>query len=874
MKKLILVIGILSCFSATADFDKASVWQDLNQSDPISDDLSVNSNKHRYLLLDETSLKDSLSFSSETDLLKGLTAAKTLLPEISLPLPDGTFILMTATPSKIISTEMSESYPELKTWNVVGVDDTNITGVIDFTNNGFSGMLMMPDGDTVFIDPDKDIAGDSYKSFSKRENDSDFNTALNCEIHETHENFSVVDSDALFQTSARALDDSSFPNVSFADTTTYRLALSATAEYTENQGGTAGARSSMVTSVNRINTVFERDAGVTFELIDAPELIFSDETSDPFSDPNDPSALMIENGEYLSDQGRLDDFDLGHVLSFRPRGGGSGVAFLEVACVGDVRTSNLGSLKGLKALGATTSSNPRGSTFDLGLLAHEIGHQLGANHSFSGIQGACSANRSDDAAVEPGSGSSIMSYSGTCGSDNLPENVPDQYFHFASIAQISQYTRFGDGARCGTNETTSSAPTANAGTDLEIPANTPFFLDGVASGGTSSWDQIDTGTASAVDIDRGDNAIIRHNIPSSDEDRYIPSLSDLFAGRNTIGEILPTTSRELNFAYVVRDGGVSSDKKLINVTDTNSIFSVSSQLQDTTLITNQNIDVSWNIADTNQAPISCDSVDIQLINVDGAKNMLLSDTPNDGSQSFILPDSVPEISDARVFIACSDNSFFNISSGNITVEKGEGIEDTISPVITLNGQSSISLIEGINYIDEGATATDDVDGDVVVTTTGTVDTDTVGSYVLSYTATDAAGNSSSIARTINVVLAPQVEDITAPLIMLNGENVVTVVAGSDYIDEGAVATDNLEGDIELITTEDVDTDKIGSYTVRYSATDLAGNNTSIERVVNVVADSEIDSPFDQVGKGGSFGYFLFPFMILLGLRRYYLKRVK
>ena len=108
--------------------------------------------------------------TSNSNNLAAKSTASTVLPtEIDLPLPDGSFISVKATPSKVISKAMSESHPELKTWTVIGADDPEVTGVVDFTTNGFSGMLMMPDGDTIFIDPDKDQAGDIYKSFSKKE---------------------------------------------------------------------------------------------------------------------------------------------------------------------------------------------------------------------------------------------------------------------------------------------------------------------------------------------------------------------------------------------------------------------------------------------------------------------------------------------------------------------------------------------------------------------------------------------------------------------------------------------------------------------------------------------------------------------------------
>ena len=850
MKKFILTLSILSCFNAVADSSGPNVWQDFGQNvKNISNQLhGKDTIKQRRLLLDESLLKNYLSSSINSSVTRGIAAKSVGLVsssfEINLPLPNGTSVRVKASPSSVMTAAMAEAYPELKTWKVVGLDDPDISGVIDFTSNGFHGMLMMPDGDTVYIDPDKYHARDVYNSFSKRENADAFDVELNCGVHEDHDhNAHKEDTDSketefAIKTAARALSSSSFPDVSIADVKTYRLALSATAEYTASQGTTAGARSAMVTSINRINPVFIRDLGVELQLIDDPSLIFTDIDNDPFSNPNNPSTLMIENGDYLSNQNKLDQFDIGHVLSKTSNGfGGSGVAFLGVACLDEARDGNGNIIGGIKAAGATASSSPNGESFDLVLLAHELGHQLGANHSFnSSLGGNCGSGRSGAVAVEPGSGSSVMAYSGLCFSDNLNENPRDDYFHFASISQINRYTRSGRGATCGGTPEGGSIAAVDAGADINIPANTPFLLDGTASGGISSWDQIDIGSASSVDVDNGESAIIRHLIPTSEQDRYIPSLANLFAGTSTKGEIVPTTTRELNFAYVVRNGGVASDKKLINVTDTNSIFSVVSQSSGQTFTTNQNIQVTWNLADTNQAPINCNNVDIQLIRQNGVKNMLLASTPNDGTQSLVVSNATPVLSGARVFVGCSDNSFFNISSGSITVQKVTTSADTTAPVITLNGASTLNIEQGTNYTDAGATATDNLDGSILVSQRGSVEINTVGVYIISYTAVDSAGNAASATRRVNVIAPPVVTpDTSAPLISLIGTSEVSVKRGSSYNESGASAFDEVDGNVIVVISGTVNTNLIGTYTITYKATDTAGNSSISSRIV-VVTD--------------------------------------
>ncbi|TYK64421.1 immunoglobulin-like domain-containing protein [Colwellia echini] len=157
--------------------------------------------------------------------------------------------------------------------------------------------------------------------------------------------------------------------------------------------------------------------------------------------------------------------------------------------------------------------------------------------------------------------------------------------------------------------------------------------------------------------------------------------------------------------------------------------------------------------------------------------------------------------------------------------------DTTAPVITLNGESSITLSAGVTYEDSGATAVDDTDGDVTVTSTGVVDINAVNTYTLTFNATDAAGNASSATRTVTVI------DDTSPSLSLNGESIVTHNVGDIYTDAGVTATDNIDtaNDLTIDTTGNVLGAVVGTYTLTYTTTDTAGNNSNeVSRTVNVV----------------------------------------
>ena len=136
--------------------------------------------------------------------------------------------------------------------------------------------------------------------------------------------------------------------------------------------------------------------------------------------------------------------------------------------------------------------------------------------------------------------------------------------------------------------------------------------------------------------------------------------------------------------------------------------------------------------------------------------------------------------------------------------------DTTAPVVTVTGDNPATVELGATYTDAGATASD-LDT-VTVTSDGTVDTGTVGTYTITYTATDASGNSAAAVRTVNVV------DTTAPVVTVAGDNPATVELGATYTDAGATATD-ASGTVTVATTGTVDTDTVGTYTITYTSTD-------------------------------------------------------
>lgn len=640
MKHLWIAIAtLLACNANAGD----SLWTDI-QGRGTATSTESRLQQFRLLGLDETGLKAQLS--QVATYATNETQARAASPTLNLPLPDGSFAAVTATPTDILAPDIATAYPDIQTWKVFGTDGKIISGTIDITPLGFHAMLDMASGDTLFIDPRQTSTTRQYLSFSKKANWEAFRAGdWSCS---TREHGATAGSSPVLPagTAARSMAAKAGETLQ-----TYRIAMAATGEYTDYYGSQNAAYSSIVTIINRINQVYERDLSIRLLLVSGTNIVYPDPEKDPYSN-NSPTLMLSENVNNLNKVIGDANFDIGHVLATD----GGGLASVATAC------------GKYKSEGMTGLTRPEGDAFIIDYVAHELGHQIGATHTFNGIRGACFANNREAlSAYEPGSGSTIMAYTGLCEGDNLQADS-DSMMHSASIQQIQDYMHDGSGALCaGKISLANSNPTANAGANYTIPAGTPFILSGSGldiNGDTLSysWEQVDAGTAAYVNVDLVNNALIRAHLPTARPVRTIPQMSDLLGRVQSAGEVLPATERTLNFRLLVRDGrgGTAYDDTLITVKDTGSNFAVTSPTS-TAFVGGTPQTVTWTVAGTDQPSINCSTVDIAITTDNGNTfTDLLTNTPNDGSATVTLPLSLGSKNHIRV--KCSNNIFFALSA--------------------------------------------------------------------------------------------------------------------------------------------------------------------------------------------------------------------
>ena len=659
---------LLFCNAAAAG---SKLWTDRAESPHQYSGAERQQVKPRYLIADPAQLK---AVMRAAPLERSAAAVST----IELPLPDGEVRRFFIEESPVMAPALAAKYPEFKTYRLRAADSPVVTGRADLLPTGFHAYITTEKG-VVIINPERGYS-DRYQSFYKQDSVTGKPRTFSCGVKPQQRAGSLSGELISRQPALNARIEN--------ELLTYRLAVAATYEY--SQAVTSGkvgnvvinTLAEIVTAINRVNEIYERDLGIFLQLVADNDLLISTVPGELAND--DPETLLFDNQAYIESIIDKNDYDVGHVFST----GGGGLAGYGVVCDSDL----FDPAGQYKADGVTGTDDPVGDAFYIDYVAHELGHQFGASHTFNGTTDSCGGdNRNAATAYEPGSGSSIMGYAGICGAEDVQSSadsttaggISDDAFHAGSIAEIVDYTRNGTGNTCDLlTSTGNSAPVVDAGNDFTIPGLTPFELRGSATDSniadllTYQWDEMDVGrstTAATYGKDLGTNPLFRSFAPTASAVRTLPRMQTILAGVDDKAERLPEFARTLHFRLSVRDqeSGLDSDDMQVVVDAGSGPFKVLTAATPLTLDVMQSQVIEWNAACTEQAPVNCATVDI-LLSIDGGLNFLtlLAATANDGEALVDFP-NVSSTS-AVIKIACSDNIFFAVSDSLITLEQGTG----------------------------------------------------------------------------------------------------------------------------------------------------------------------------------------------------------
>lgn len=704
---LIFITG-LSVFAARSG-DR--VWREIDDSTLQQRALErqIVPDIYRTYRLDKTALNYLLDRAPEE------FTNRALIEEIilTLPMPDGTFGRFRIEHSLVVEPGLLEKYPELgRTFRAQGIDDPTATARIDFLPTGFHAMIRSAGG-TVFVDPYAKGDTDNYISYFKK--DVRPTEPFYCGVGEKTGFEAIFDTNTL-ERSELATDNPPAEVTSGAQLRTYRLAVAATNEYAVAVGGNliAGTLAAQVLIMNRVNGVYERDLAIHMNIVANNDLIIyaGDNMScggsctganDPYSNTNG-STMLGQNQANLDAVIGTANYDIGHVFST----GGGGVATLNGPC------------GGTKARGVTGLSNPVGDAFAIDYVAHEMGHQWSANHTFNGTVSNCGGgNRSAGSAYEPGSGITIMAYAGICGSQDLAGHSIDT-FHVKSLEVIVGFSQTGNGNTCAvTTASGNTPPTVSVvgGSAFNIPKQTPFTLTATGSDVngdsiTYDWQEYDLGASTTgvpnTDSDGQARPIFRPFLPTTGGSRTFPSLTNILNNANVppnttggflTGELLPSITRTMNFQVIARDnrataGGINTANAVVTVDGNSGPFAVTGPNTSVSWAANSSQAVSWSVANTSGAPVNAANVKISL-STDGGLTFpttILASTPNDGAEMITVPNILT--STARIKVEAVGNIFFDISDVNFSITAGGG---TISATVQTNPAGRAFTVDGNPY---------------------------------------------------------------------------------------------------------------------------------------------------------------------------------
>jgi chitodextrinase len=829
MKRLLTTALLVMC-SVLFSQNVNSFWK-LSTKNSTSKSINKTELPLKHLFdLDAKALKSTLASAPKRNFSK--TKSNTF---ISLPNGDGKLENFRVYENSVMDPVLATKYPEIKSYVAIGIDNPSARAYFSNSPLGFKSMTLYADEAAVFIE----VISDDLKTYTAYKK-SDKKTTDTFECSTIDQAYNTQKTKKTSTVARHAADDGKLR--------TLRLALACNGEYAAIFGGTKSlALAAMNNTITRVNGIFERDFAIQLILIaNNDSLIYTNASTDPFSNT---SSLYLDAQNNLTNVIGEANYDIGHLFAGNRSGGSAG-------CIGCIGSNGY---KGRAYSGAGGGVGFVGDSFDIGIAAHEMGHQLGANHTFTHI-----TENGNPAQMEPGSGSSIMGYAGST-SKNVQE-YDDDYFHAISIQQVTDNIKT---KTCPIIISTGNAvPEVNAGLDYTIPKGTPFIVTGSATDAnaddvlTYDWEQMDLGPANYGVPTATSTAgpLFRSYIPTISSIRYFPNMTTILTGATTTSgsmipsEVLPSVTRTLNFRLTVRDnraGGSANntDDMIVSVDGNSGPFTVDSQNSAASYVAGTTQTMNWTVAGTNANGINCATVDI-LLSKDGGNTFpitLLSATPNNGTAIVIIP-NIPGTTN-RIMVKGTNQIFFDVNNVNFTITGSSS--DTTAPTASIlsasgTNTSGTNLSWTVATDNLGVTGYNVYQNGVLKTTTTATSLALSGlasltAYSFYIVAKDAAGNLSAASNTVNVTtLAPT--DTTAPT---NSTISVSGTTASGTYLSWTAATDNLgvtgynvyqNG---LLKTATIATSLVVSgltastaYSFNVKAKDAAGNLSAISNSAN------------------------------------------
>ncbi len=587
---------------------------------------------------------------------------------IPIPLPTGEYEYFRIAESPVFAPELAAKFPNIKSYKAISEGSSGRTGRISVSPIGIAGMFNTTNGD-LFIERYEFGEKGDYAVFYDR--DMAFNREMQDEMRCGFDGFSDANRRSEILEEVESIGRSMGGNE--LELRVYRMALATTSAYADLKGGTLeSVMASLNEAMNLLNQITENEVAIRFELVpNNHNIIWLDPADEPYENVDEGRGLLGQNTSAIASHGGipLNQFDVGHVFTGRCN---------DVGGVVNGRACTPG-----KARGVTCHSNNNMSSIVTRIFAHEVGHQFNVAHSWNHCPGLDN-QRSSSSAYEPGSGSTIMSYAGSCGSQNVQTNT-HAYFHAGSLNEWIAFSRLNpDNANCGeviftgNTEPEIFLPYEN---DFHIPISTPFKLTAEATDAdddplTFAWEQMDLGPNLPMQEAAGTIPLFRTFPPSVSPTRYFPNLQAAASGSNDITQQLPTYSRVLNFRCTVRDnnpagGAIVWDQLRFFATAAAGPFEVTFPGSGQSYRAGELVEITWDVANTDQSPVNAEYVDILFSFNRGLSFpiVLMERTPNTGSAMVQLPNTGGPWN--RIKVRASDNIFFNVSQQNFGLDPAE-----------------------------------------------------------------------------------------------------------------------------------------------------------------------------------------------------------